>query len=127
MRLFKCQRCRQVLYFENIVCERCKHSLGFVPEVMTLTALEDGGAAWRSLMNPSQTYRYCANGVYGVCNWLIEAEAPDQYCLACRHNRTVPDTSVPGNVGAWRKIESAKHRLFYTLMKLRLPTDDRSR
>ena len=26
---------------------------------------------------------------------------------------------------AWRKIELAKHRLFYTLMKLKLPLDER--
>lgn len=123
MRLFKCQSCRQVLYFENIVCERCKHALGFIPEVMTLAALEDGGTAWHSLTKPTRAYRYCANGQYGVCNWLIEADSPDQYCLACRHNRTVPDTSVPGNVDAWRKIEAAKHRLFYSLKKLRLPLD----
>jgi hypothetical protein len=28
---------------------------------------------------------------------------------------------VPGNVDCWRRIEVAKHRLFYTLLKLRLP------
>jgi hypothetical protein len=35
----------------------------------------------------------------------------------------VPDTSVPGNLAAWQKIEIAKHRLFYTLIKLKLPLD----
>ena len=31
----------------------------------------------------------------------------------------------PDNLVAWRKIEIAKHRLFYTLMKLNLPLDER--
>ena len=41
--------------------------------------------------------------------------------MACRHNRTIPDLSQPQNLARWRKIEFAKHRLFYTLLKLRLP------
>ena len=49
----------------------------------------------------------------------------DIYCAACRHNRTVPDTGIAGNVVAWRKIEVAKHTLFYTLMKLHLPLEEK--
>ena len=26
MKLFKCQHCGQLLYFENTVCERCAHN-----------------------------------------------------------------------------------------------------
>jgi hypothetical protein len=33
----------------------------------------------------------------------------------------IPDLSLPENQANWRKIELAKHRLFYTLLKLRLP------
>ena len=33
----------------------------------------------------------------------------------------IPDLSLPENQANWRKIEIAKHRLFYTLLKLRLP------
>ena len=33
----------------------------------------------------------------------------------------IPDLSQPENQAHWRKIEFAKHRLFYTLLKLRLP------
>ena len=62
---------------------------------------------------------------FAVCNWMVEDGAPDAYCAACRHNRTVPDTAIASNVTAWRKIEVAKHRLFYTLMKLDLPLDGR--
>jgi hypothetical protein len=47
------------------------------------------------------------------------------FCTACRHNRMIPDLSIPENIGHWRKIELAKHRLFYTLIKLRLPLASR--
>jgi hypothetical protein len=37
----------------------------------------------------------------------------------------IPDLSLLENASNWRKIESAKHRLFYTLLKLRLPLSTR--
>jgi hypothetical protein len=66
-------------------------------------------------------YRCCANAKPGVCNWLIPATSAERLCVACRHNRTIPNLSEPDNLIHWRKIEVAKHRLFYTLLKLRLP------
>ena len=123
MKLFKCQHCGQLLYFENTVCEKCSHTLGFIPEIMNVSAMEPQDRAWRALAVDKKLYRFCANAEFGVCNWTIEADAPDSYCAACRHNRTIPDTSIADNVAAWRKIEIAKHRLFYTLMKLDLPLD----
>ena len=40
MKLFTCQSCRQLLYFENTHCERCGHMLGYLPDIGTLSALE---------------------------------------------------------------------------------------
>jgi hypothetical protein len=129
MKLFKCQHCGQLLYFENDLCVKCSHRLGFIPEIMNLSALEAEGdgqpGAWRALAIDNKLYRFCANTVFGVCNWMIDAASPDIYCAACRHNRTVPDTGLADNVVAWRKIEIAKHMLFYTLMKLHLPLEER--
>ena len=39
MKLFRCQSCGQVLYFENTVCERCSHRLGYLPDLATYYAL----------------------------------------------------------------------------------------
>lgn len=125
MQLFKCQHCGELLYFENDICKNCSRRLGFISEVMTLSALELEDNEWRALAVDKRQYRFCANAQFGVCNWMIEAGAPDIYCAACRHNRTIPDTSIQDNVVAWRKIEIAKHRLFYTLMKLNLPLSDK--
>ena len=129
MKLFKCQHCGQLLYFENDLCVKCSHRLGFIPEIMNLSALEVEGDAqqgtWRALAIDNKLYRFCANASFGVCNWMVDAGSSDIYCAACKHNRTVPDTGIADNVVAWRKIEVAKHTLFYTLMKLHLPLEEK--
>ena len=125
MRLFGCQNCGQVLFFDNQNCGRCGFTLGFIPAAMELTALTPTGSAWTSLTRGAGEFRFCANASSLVCNWLIPSASPEQFCRACRHNRTVPDLSVPANLRAWAKMESAKHRLFYTLLQLGLPTPNR--
>jgi hypothetical protein len=65
--------------------------------------------------------RFCVNAQHDVCNWLIAAESSDALCIACRHNRTIPDLGAAQHVARWRQLELAKHRLFYALLKLRLP------
>ena len=126
MKLFTCQHCGQMLYFENTTCERCGRALGFLPDLGVLSALELDGADWHALAARGAVYRPCANVVHGTCNWQVPASEDANYCVACRHNRTVPDLSVAGNLERWRKLEVAKHRLFYTLLKLRLPHPTKS-
>jgi hypothetical protein len=127
MKLFECQNCGQPLYFENIRCESCGLPLGYLPAKETVTALEDGEGNLRAMADVAEHhYRYCANAQHDVCNWLIPSQSPDQFCAACRHNRMIPDLSLIENVKNWHKIEAAKHRLFYTLLKLRLPLSTRS-
>jgi hypothetical protein len=118
MKLFECQNCGQPLYFENTQCESCGLTLGYLPSRETVTALRPDAGMWAA---PDGRYRYCANAMHGVCNWLIPADSADELCAACRHNRTIPDLRQPQNLVHWRMVERAKHRLFYTLLKLRLP------
>ena len=121
MKLFTCQHCGQMLYFENTACERCGRALGYLPDLGTLSALEPDGDLWRALAAPERGWRPCVNLNHPGCNWQIDATTDTAYCAACRHNRTVPDLALPENVARWRKLEVAKHRLFYTLLKLGLP------
>jgi hypothetical protein len=123
MKLFECQNCGQPLYFENTRCESCGLPLGYLPAQETISALQEArGGTFRALAAlPRQRYRFCANAQHGVCNWLVRADRPETFCAACRHNRTIPDLSVADNLRHWRQIEFAKHRLLYTLIKLRLP------
>src|SRR5271155_431751 len=126
MKLFKCQSCGQLLYFENRTCQNCFHKLGYLSKENVLSALEQRGTDWTALAAPESLYRFCANSAFDFCNWLVTADSSEQYCVACRHNRMVPDPEQPRNLAAWYKLEVAKHRLFYTLMRLKLPLESRS-
>lgn len=132
MKLFDCGVCGQTLYFGNVRCLRCGHALGYEPRRHRLLALEAEGELWRSAEPGDEAaaepprYRSCENQAHGVCNWLLVADEPGRLCRACRHNLTIPDLSVAENLPLWTKIEEAKHRLFYTLLRLGLPLADRS-
>jgi hypothetical protein len=106
MKLFKCQNCGQLLYFENRTCENCSHKLGYLSEENVLSALEPSGTEWSSLAIPDALYRFCANSAFDVCNWLVSADSSEQYCIACRHNRMVPNPQQAGNLPAWRSLKS---------------------
>jgi len=122
MKLFTCQNCAQLVFFENTLCERCGHRLGFIPEQTTLSALiPEGEPLYRALADPRVRYRLCANAVWGACNWLVpETESADR-CRACRLNRTIPDLGVDQNLTLWQRLEAAKHRMVYGLLRLGLP------
>jgi len=121
MKLFACQGCGQVVYFENTRCERCERALGYLPLAETVTALEPAGEAWRTLARPERQVRFCENATKDACNWLLGAQEEGPLCTACRFNRAIPDLAVGENLLLWRRVEIAKHRLFYTLLRLRLP------
>jgi hypothetical protein len=127
MKLFECQACGQPLYFENSRCESCGRRLGCLPSLQEISALEPAEAGfWKALALPEGRFRFCANAEHDACNWLIPEEENNPYCRACRHNRTVPDLSIAQNVNRWRRLEAAKRRLFYTLLKLELPLATRA-
>jgi hypothetical protein len=126
MKLFRCASCANIVYFENRVCGRCGHELGYMPELQALAALEHGsGPEWAPLAGDSAPRRFCANAEHDACNWLTPPGSKDRFCLACRHNDTIPDISSPANLMAWREIELAKRRLFYSLTRWQLPLKTR--
>jgi hypothetical protein len=127
MKLFKCQHCGQLVYFENDHCENCSHRLGFLAVGTTLSALEPDGASWMALAaGQGDRFRFCANAGLGACNWLIPEPSDEALCVACRHNLIIPDISLPENLPHWQKLEQAKHRLIYSLLRLGLPLANRA-
>jgi hypothetical protein len=127
MKLFRCQVCDNIIYFENRTCGRCGHRLAYVPELEIMAALEPAsGESWTPLAGDSGPRRFCGNADYDVCNWLTPAAGRDRLCVACRHNDTIPDISEPTHLIAWRDIELAKHRLFYGLLRWKLPLQTRT-
>jgi hypothetical protein len=125
MKLFKCQVCHQTLFFENWICEICKTGTGYLPAARQLVSILPKGDEYTAARGRHIRLRACANAAKRACNWLIDAESPDLYCRACRHNRTIPDLTQGLNLLHWQKMETAKHRLFYTLIALRLPLENR--
>jgi hypothetical protein len=126
VRLFACQACGQGLEFENIQCGNCGRALGFVPELTELSALEPDGDAWRARAAPDRPRRYCANAAHAACNWLVEPDEAGPFCRACRHNEIIPRLDDAARLNAWRRLEQAKHRLFYALIRFGLPLATRA-
>ena len=58
--------------------------------------------------------------------WSSSTPGGDPYCRACRHNALVPDIADPANLTRWQVIERAKKRLFYSLLRFRLPLATRN-
>ncbi|HEY5751099.1 MAG TPA: putative zinc-binding peptidase [Chryseolinea sp.] len=121
MKLFRCHACQQLLYFENTRCEKCGHALGFSSEAMDMVTLRPTGlGAFVDVMNPWRAYRYCANAEHQTCNWLLPAMSDEIFCEACQLNHTIPDLNILEYWQRWQKVEIAKHRLVYTLLKMGL-------
>jgi hypothetical protein len=127
MKTFHCDVCGSLVFFENVTCVHCGHSLGFLPDVLDLSALSHESADLKRAIAPAardRVYRVCANGrQHAVCNWLVPSEDPTPFCAACRLNDVIPDLGVSGNLSRWHRLELAKRRLLYTLLKLALPIE----
>ena len=134
MKLFRCDHCRSLLYFENHTCLACGRTLAYLPEsalVGSLDPVDESASAsgspaglWKTPAPAARgrRYRLCANYTeYQVCNWAVAAEDPNPLCLSCRLTVTIPDLSVPGHREAWYKLEVAKRRLLHGLRTLGLP------
>jgi hypothetical protein len=136
MKLFSCPACAHVVFFNNVKCERCDLLLGYDDASNRMLALLAAGEPADTLVATTERdqntrWVYCANHAHDVCNWLLPLAndtlpAAGSLCRACRHNLTIPDLSVPTNIVLWRKMEEAKHRLFYTILRLGLPLFDRT-
>ncbi|MBS99545.1 MAG: hypothetical protein CMI01_12810 [Oceanospirillaceae bacterium] len=122
MKLFSCTACGHLAYFENTRCTHCGKTLGFLPGQLRLVALEPDNNLWRiSHSDDPRRWRTCQNQLqHNVCNWMLDSEENDAFCLACRLNRTIPDLSIAGNLQLWRKLETEKRRLVYSLLRLNL-------
>lgn len=122
MKLFSCDHCGHALYFENITCQHCGHRLGYEPGSNRMLALEPAGENdWTAVADPTSRWQFCANAEQGACNWLLPAGEHTPFCRACRHNEIVPPMDDPQSLARWQKIERAKKRLIYSLLRLNLP------
>lgn len=136
MKLFACQRCQQILFFESVACTRCGAALAYLEDRRAVAAIEPAappeGGLWKPLASVAtagaETYRLCRNSTeHQVCNWAIPADATPEspYCLPCRLNHVIPNLSDQAAREAWHRLEIAKRRVIYTLLDLELPLEPR--
>ena len=130
MRIFHCDHCDNLVFFENTHCVQCGHPLAFLPDLMEIGSLDaESDGTWRSPHPAAQArrYRLCDNYAKAeVCNWAVDARQTETLCDACRLTTTIPDLTIAGNQAAWYRLEVAKRRLVYALLNLRLPIAPRS-
>ncbi|MBE2212864.1 MAG: putative zinc-binding peptidase [Opitutaceae bacterium] len=122
---YRC-RCGRPVFFRNSLCLGCQAPLGYEPLTEEVRALEPGPAAdtWRlhGDAGDGPAYKRCENfDSPAGCNWLVPADDPQTFCLACRLNRTIPSLADADNQRYWRAIEIAKRRLVAQLIALDLP------
>ena len=139
MKVFHCDHCGHLLFFENTHCVRCGQLVAYLPDLAIVGSLDenagqdsdqntapadDSARTWRSPLKAAagRTYRLCRNYAQEqVCNWAVLAEDPNPLCISCRLTRVIPDLERSENRHAWYRLEVAKRRLIFTLLQLRLP------
>ncbi len=128
MRLFTCESCKGVLFFENTRCMACNQPIGYCAEAARLVPLPEGASGEEPDVlvtlpgGKREKFLRCKNFTeHDTCNWLVRAADEQPYCSACRLTDVIPDLSDAENRQAWAEVESAKRRLLYALRALRLP------
>lgn len=104
--------CGRAVYFDNHSCGNCGRQLAFDPASLTMHAEPEPGDGLACCSNRTSTIR---------CNWLAQPGADT--CLSCATSQIIPTLSKPENHERWRKLEQAKRRLIYELLRLGLPVD----
>jgi hypothetical protein len=116
MKLFACSVCQNILFFENVRCNRCGHALAYLPDCAVLSALSpsaDDAATFLPLAPEARgrRYRLCDNYTsHAVCNWAIPEGSADSLCRACRFNDVIPNLSDPEAKTAWARLAGRKRR-----------------
>lgn len=111
MKVFHCENCDLLAFFENRQCVKCGREFAFDAEALNLKTL-----------NKDSQFRLCENGLkYQVCNWAAPMDDPNPFCRSCQLTRVIPKLSEEGALAAWTKLEAAKRRLVYGLLSLALP------
>lgn len=71
--------------------------------------------------NDYEGHTLCGNRELINCNWICESNNASSLCQSCSHTVKIPDISVVEKRLQWSKLERAKRRLFYALIKFGLP------
>jgi hypothetical protein len=116
-------RCGTRVSFGDRLCPACGSQLGYLPDEGRMAALDAGRepGTWTT-DGRDELLKFCSNRHSpAACNWMVFAENPAEFCIACRLNRSIPDLSDADNARYWSSIEAAKRRLVSQLIALGSP------
>ncbi len=118
MRRFSCPQCGHEIHFSNTQCVQCSAKLGYDPgnDLMVVIPPNATGP-----IAGFPTHAICANRERISCNWLCDTRNDAKLCLSCLHTVKIPNLSKADSLKRWSRLERAKRRLFYSLIKFRLP------
>lgn len=126
MKVFNCDQCGHLVFFDSVECLHCGATLAFLPQSLELAAMEPlENGRWQRVGHghdgTSQAQRFCRNRTeYKACNFTVDDSDPQALCVSCRQTRWLPDLSDLANLRRWRQIEAAKRLLYYNLARLGL-------
>lgn len=125
MKIYNCNVCEELIYFENSKCLNCGSELGYIPVIDCMSVIQSVGAnTYHALaLAPNEVqYKKCSNYIHeNVCNWMIPVSDPESQCISCRLNIKLPDLKIHQNRVHWHQLEIAKRRLIYSVLRLNLP------
>ena len=125
MRVFTCDNCGQLVFFDNSQCLRCHAPLGYVHERRDVVALTEVSADYLvDLGNPVRSWQRCATEKVTGCNWLVPAGSATR-CESCVLTRTRPSDDDQAGMTELVRAEMAKRRLIFQLAELGLPVSPR--
>jgi hypothetical protein len=125
MRVFTCDNCGQLVFFDNSKCLRCNSPLGYVHprrDIVALTEVAPNHLV--DLGNPVRSWQRCATEAVTGCNWLVPAGS-NALCESCVLTRTRPSDDDAEGMDELVRGEMAKRRLIFQLAELGLPVAPR--
>jgi hypothetical protein len=124
MKVFHCDHCQNLAFFENTRCTRCLRLLAYLPDLKAMASLDQAAdGTWTSpwAQAKGRAYRLCQNyNPQGICNWAVPVGDPNPLCSSCRLTQVIPNLSRPGSIEHWQRLEAPKRRLLYGLTQLGL-------
>ena len=133
MKIFHCDHCRQLVFFENVRCLACDHALAYAPDARgrRLARSEPARSLWRSAEREAPTERVPSLRQLRPRERLQlggRRRRSEPLCRSCRLTRAIPDLGAARPQGKrWYRLEVAKRRLVYSLLRLGLPVVQQDR
>ena len=112
--------CSREVHFNNSQCTHCSTLLVYSPFDDRMFFLDTASPTHGGVSNSPGP---CSNRRSIGCNWVSNTPSVKGLCLSCLHTSKIPNTGTQENLDRWNRLERAKRRLFYSIIKFALPLD----